>query len=55
MIYTIQTATTIETIKSEWNEMAHDYYKNKIPLKKGVREFLQFLNRVGIINNIKLR
>lgn len=40
----------VETIKSEWNEMAHDYYKNKIPLKKGVREFLQFL----ISRNIKI-
>lgn len=34
---------TIETIMQEWTEMVEDYYKTKIPIKKGVREFLDFL------------
>ncbi len=33
----------IEDMKKEWIEMAHDYYKHKIFLKKGVKEFLEFL------------
>lgn len=40
----------IEQIKSEWNEMAYDYYKNKIKLKPGVKEFIKFLKS----RNIKL-
>lgn len=37
-------------IKREWSIMAIDYYKSKIPLKKGVKEFICFLKN----NNIKI-
>ena len=39
---------TIEQIKSCWNEMAFDIYCNKVPLKNGVIEFLEFLKEKGI-------
>ncbi|RKD22378.1 haloacid dehalogenase superfamily, subfamily IA, variant 3 with third motif having DD or ED/haloacid dehalogenase superfamily, subfamily IA, variant 1 with third motif having Dx(3-4)D or Dx(3-4)E [Caminicella sporogenes DSM 14501] len=40
----------VEDIKSEFIKMAYDYYKNKIELKEGVREFIEFLKS----KNIKL-
>ncbi|WIF95169.1 HAD family hydrolase [Caminicella sporogenes] len=40
----------VEDIKSEFIRMAYDYYKNKIELKEGVREFIEFLKA----KNIKL-
>lgn len=39
----------IESIKKEWNEMAGEYYKYKVPLKDHVKRFLDFL----ILNNYK--
>ncbi len=33
----------IEDMKNEWVEMARDYYKHKIFLKKGAKELLRFL------------
>lgn len=33
----------IEAIKAEWNQMATDFYKNKVKLKAGVLEFLDYL------------
>lgn len=38
----------VEDIKKEWSTMAIDYYRNKIPLKKGVKEFICFLKNSGI-------
>lgn len=43
---------SIEKIKKEWNDLAYEYYKNEIPLKKGVRTYLQKLKlkdiKIGI-------
>ncbi len=33
----------IEEIKKEWLEMAEDYYREKVPLKKGVLPLLRYL------------
>ncbi len=41
---------SIEEIKEEWNAMAYDFYKNRVPLKKGVNEFIKYLKQ----KNIKL-
>ena len=35
---------TVDEIKAEWTQIAIDQYKNVVPLKKGVYEFLEFLN-----------
>lgn len=34
---------SIETIKKTWNEMAMDAYVHRVPLKPGVRNFLEYL------------
>ncbi|WP_427339484.1 HAD family hydrolase [Caloranaerobacter sp. DY30410] len=39
---------SIEEIKEEWNAMAYDFYKNRVPLKKGVKEFIEYLKQKGI-------
>jgi len=43
---------TIDEIKKEWNTLAEDFYKHKIPLKAGVFEFVQHLKnnktKIGI-------
>jgi len=44
-----QLMDTIEEIKREWNNMARDKYLNSVPLKEGVKEFLEYLKA----NNIK--
>lgn len=41
---------TVEEIKSCWNKMAYEKYVNEVPLKEGVLEFLQYLER----NKIKV-
>ncbi|KPU27894.1 HAD family hydrolase [Caloranaerobacter sp. TR13] len=38
---------SIEEIKEEWNAMAYDFYKNRVPLKKGVKEFIEYLKQKG--------
>jgi len=40
---------SIEKMMADWNDMAMDFYEHKVPLKKGAREFLEYLKR----NNIK--
>lgn len=45
-------ADSVETIKSEWVKMAHDYYAHKIPLKNGAQEFLQWLSENKILMGI---
>lgn len=42
----------IETIKAQWNQMAWDKYGKEVPLKTGVREFLQELKARGIKTGI---
>ncbi|MDE6943894.1 MAG: HAD family phosphatase [Lachnospiraceae bacterium] len=39
---------SLETIKADWNRMAWDKYTHEVPLKKGVRELLQYCRRQGI-------
>lgn len=39
---------SVETMKAEWNEMAMDTYRFRVPLKPGVRQFLQKLKEKGI-------
>lgn len=34
---------SIDQIKSDWNRMAWDKYLNEVPLKEGVKEFLEYL------------
>lgn len=40
---------TVDEIKSIWNSMAMDKYRNEVPLKKGVLDFLKYLKK----NNIR--
>lgn len=50
----------IEEIKTEWNEMAWEFYTKQVPLKKGVKAFLELLKerkiKMGIAtsNSVKL-
>ncbi len=37
----------IDEIKAEWNDMASEYYKNKIALKNGAKDFLDLLVKRG--------
>lgn len=39
---------SIEDIKEEWRIMAEEYYKHKIALKSGAKEFLSVLSSKGI-------
>ena len=39
---------SIEEIKQSWNEIGWDFYTHQVPLKKGVREFLEGLSQQGI-------
>ncbi|HWQ31089.1 MAG TPA: HAD family phosphatase [Negativicutes bacterium] len=43
---------TLEEIKAEWNDMAEDFYRRKIKLKSGVKEFLQLLHKKGLVMGI---
>jgi len=45
---TFNLSETIDEIKTEWNEMAYDFYKNKIMLKDGVKEFIRYLKSKDI-------
>lgn len=45
---TFNLSETIDEIKAEWNEMAYDFYKNKIMLKDGVKEFIKYLRSKDI-------
>lgn len=37
-----QIPDSLEQIKEDWNRMAYDKYANEVPLKPGVREFLDY-------------
>lgn len=43
---------SLDVIKADWNRMAYDIYVNKVPLKTGVLEFLQYLKKQGIRTGI---
>ncbi|MBE6025190.1 MAG: HAD family phosphatase [Cellulosilyticum sp.] len=43
-----QLEMSVEEIKVEWNEMAWDFYTTKVPLKKGVKVFLDALKAQNI-------
>lgn len=42
----------IEKIKADWNAMAEDFYRTKVPLKPGAEDFLRFLKKKGIKTGI---
>lgn len=39
---------SLDQIKSDWNKMAWDKYLHEVPLKEGVREFLEYLKSMNI-------
>lgn len=39
---------SVEAIKKRWNEMAWEFYTNKVPLKEGARDFLIWLKERNI-------
>ncbi len=43
-----QIADDVETIKAEWNNMAYDYYRYRVPMKEKAHEFLIALKEKGI-------
>ena len=43
-----QLEESIDLIKAEWSQMAHDFYMNKIPLKEGAQQLLVYLRNKGI-------
>jgi len=45
---TFKLTDTIEEIKEEWRAIAFDFYRNKIDLKEGVREFIGLLKSRNI-------
>jgi HAD superfamily hydrolase (TIGR01509 family) len=47
-----QLPETIESIQNEWNEMARLFYKERIPLKNGVLEFLEKVHSKGLLMGI---
>lgn len=42
----------LEEIKETWNRMAWDKYANEVPLKPGVRRFLEYCREQGILLGI---
>lgn len=42
----------VEKIKEDWNRMAWDKYAREVPLKEGVREFLEECRRRGVLLGI---
>lgn len=43
---------SIEKIKQAWTEMSIEKYRSQVPLKAGVRQFLEFLKEKGIFMGI---
>lgn len=43
---------TKEEIMDEWNEMAHDRYVTKVPLKTGAKEFISIMREQGVKTGI---
>lgn len=49
---TFNIPNTVDEIKEEWNQMAEQYYKTKVPMKNNAREFVGILNENGIKTGI---
>ena len=47
-----QIPESVDEMKQTWNEMAWDKYTQHVPLKKGVREFLDYCKQNGILLGI---
>ena len=47
-----QIPESVDEMKQTWNEMAWDKYTQHVPLKKGVREFLDYCKKNGILLGI---
>ena len=47
-----QLEDSVEKIKADWNQMASDFYRAQVPLKKHVREFLEYLESQDITMGI---
>ncbi len=47
-----QLPDSLEQIKSDWNSMAWEKYRNEVPLKEGVEEFLAYLRQNNIAAGI---
>lgn len=45
---TFHLSDSLETIKQEWNAMAYEKYASEVPLKPGLKEFLDELRDAGI-------
>lgn len=45
-----QLSESVDEMMDEWNQMAYEYYMNKVPLKKGVIDFLGYCKQ----NHIKM-
>ena len=45
---TFRLPDSLEQIKSAWNQMAWEKYKNEVPLKEGAAELLRYLKKEGI-------
>ena len=45
---TFQIPDSLEKINSDWNQRAYDKYTKEVPLKKGVKEFLDYCKEKGI-------
>ncbi|MBH1941441.1 HAD family phosphatase [Mobilitalea sibirica] len=43
-----QLLDSLDQIKSDWNKMAWYKYENEVPIKEGVKEFLEYLKEEGI-------
>ena len=43
---------SIEKMQQDWNDMAREYYREKVPLKEGAAELLQKLSEEGIAMGI---
>ena len=43
---------SIEKMQQDWNDMAREYYREKVPLKEGAAELLQKLSEQGIAMGI---
>lgn len=43
---------SLEKIKSDWNQMAWEKYRDEVPLKEGVQEFLEYLKNENIPTGI---
>ena len=42
-----QLSDSIDTIMADWNRMAEEMYRTRVPLKRGAKEFLSYLKNNG--------